>query len=52
MHLSSRSRFRHSLLLFRSDASPAPTHLFLLGRTRASFGHGLACDVHRIPESS
>ena len=50
-HLSTRSRLGRFLLLFRSGASPAPSRLFLLGRTRASFGHDLACDLHRTPEA-
>ena len=37
------------MLLIRSDASSTPTRVFLLGRTRASFGHDLACDLHRTP---
>ena len=51
MHLSTPSRSRHFLLLFRSGESQAPTRLLLLGRTCASFGHDLACDLHRKRET-
>ena len=51
MHLSTPSHSKQFLLLFHSDAPLAPTHLFLHGRTRASFGHGLTCDLHRKTEA-
>ena len=50
MHLSVHSRSRRSLLLFRSDASPAHTRRLLLERTLAPFGHSLACGLRRRPE--
>ena len=46
-NLSTRSRSRHSLSLFRSGGSLAPTRQLLLARTHVSCGLGHFCDLHR-----